>query len=180
MSGSSPESGEFAAKNRMGLGFAFTTLPMACDSANYYREQCVLSGWEPTPEDVIYRVGFYVAETDEEAWEDVVLHRGGRERIGLSMANKAVEGAVGASGYYGRDIVTQRARLTSRGELKSQVEKGQMLLGGPDTVLEQIRTIRDELGAGILDLSMGAQMGDKTLRSIELFGEKVLPKMHEL
>ena len=43
-----------------------------------------------------------------------------------------------------------------------------------------MRRIRDELGAGILDLVVGAQLGERTLRSIELFGTKVLPRMREL
>jgi hypothetical protein len=47
-------------------------------------------------------------------------------------------------------------------------------------VLAQVRRIRDELGAGILDLVVGAQLGDRTLHSIELFGTKVLPRMREL
>jgi hypothetical protein len=43
-----------------------------------------------------------------------------------------------------------------------------------------VRRIRDELGAGVLDLVVGAQLGDRTLKSIELFGTKVLPRMREL
>jgi hypothetical protein len=46
--------------------------------------------------------------------------------------------------------------------------------------LEQVRRIRDELGAGVLDLVVGAQLGERTLRSIELFGKKVLPRLREL
>src|ERR687886_1468074 len=37
MSGSSPESGEFAARNHLPLGFAFTTVPLAREAARYYR-----------------------------------------------------------------------------------------------------------------------------------------------
>jgi hypothetical protein len=41
--------------------------------------------------------------------------------------------------------------------------------------------VRDTIGAGMLDLTLGAAtLGDRTLRSIEMFGEKVLPKMHAL
>jgi len=47
-------------------------------------------------------------------------------------------------------------------------------------VLAQVQRIRDELGAGILDLVVGAQLGERTLHSIELFGKKVLPCMREL
>src|ERR671922_1814714 len=39
MSGSSPESGELAARHRLSLGFAFTTVPLAAKAARYYREQ---------------------------------------------------------------------------------------------------------------------------------------------
>ena len=36
------------------------------------------------------------------------------------------------------------------GEVMERIEKGQILVGSPETVLEQIRRIRDMLGAGIL------------------------------
>src|SRR5919199_1887873 len=45
MSGSSPESGEFAARNRLGLGLAFTTVPLASQAAAYYREQAARADW---------------------------------------------------------------------------------------------------------------------------------------
>jgi hypothetical protein len=55
-----------------------------------------------------------------------------------------------------------------------------LLAGGPDTVLKQAKAIRDDLGAGILDLSFVPVGREKALRAIELFGTKVLPRMHEL
>ena len=39
MSGSSPESGELAARHRLHLGLAFTTVPLAREAARYYRER---------------------------------------------------------------------------------------------------------------------------------------------
>ena len=55
--------------------------------------------------------------------------------------------------------------------------------GGPDRVVEQIRRCREEIGAGVLDLSLqdpgtgdtGAMMG-----ALELFGRKVLPRIREI
>ena len=70
--------------------------------------------------------------------------------------------------------------LQSRGEVMDRIEKGQLLVGSPDTVLKQIVRIRDELGAGLLDLVVASQLGDKTAQGIELFGTKVLPRMQEL
>jgi hypothetical protein len=42
-----------------------------------------------------------------------------------------------------------------------------------------VQRIRDELCAGVLDLVVGAQLGKRTLHSIELFGAKVLPRMRD-
>lgn len=178
MSGSSPESGEFAARNRVGLGFAFTTLDLATTAANYYRDQASKAGWQPAPDDIIYRVGVHVAETDDQAMEDVLAAGGKGPRTGISMANKVVESTVAGSGYYGRDKDTQRGRLEGRA-LDERIETGQLLVGSPDTVVSQIKRIRDQLGAGILDLTLAVQLGDKTMRSIELLGTKVLPQIRE-
>jgi alkanesulfonate monooxygenase SsuD/methylene tetrahydromethanopterin reductase-like flavin-dependent oxidoreductase (luciferase family) len=176
MSGSSPEAGEFAAHNRIGLGFAFTTVPLAKKAVEYYRQQAREAGWEPRPEDVIYRAAFHVAETDEQAFADMSTLP---PRISLTNQNVAISEAVIDSGYYGADVGDQRQRNRTR-ELTERIELGQVIVGGPETALAQVRRIRDELGAGILDLVVGVQLGERTLRSIELFGTKVLPRMREL
>jgi alkanesulfonate monooxygenase SsuD/methylene tetrahydromethanopterin reductase-like flavin-dependent oxidoreductase (luciferase family) len=176
MSGSSPEAGEFAARNQIGLGFAFTTVPLARKAVQHYRERARASGWEPTPDNVIYRAMFHVADTDEQAFADMSTLP---PRVNFADQNAAIRDAVLESGYYGTDVAGQRQR-NARRELAERIELGQVIVGGPDTVLGQVRRIRDELGAGILDLVVGVQLGEKTMRSIELFGSKVLPRMREL
>jgi hypothetical protein len=47
-------------------------------------------------------------------------------------------------------------------------------------VLNQICTIRESLGCGILDLIFQPVGRDKTLKAIELFGTQVLPRMRDL
>ena len=178
MSGSSPESGEFAARNKIGLGFAFTTVPLAAKAADFYREKAAEFGWTPTPDNFIYRLAMHVADTDEQALTDVTP-AGGAQRSGVSLANRAVESAVADRGYYGRDKAEQRARLLPRA-LQERIDLGQILLGSPETVLKQIHRIRDALGAGILDLNPAAPDREATLKSIELFGEKVLPRIKDL
>lgn len=176
MSGSSPEAGEFAARNHIGIGFAFTTVPLARKAVQHYRDRARAAGWEPSPDNVIYRAMFHVAETDEQAFADMSTLP---PRVNFADQNAAISEAVMDSGYYGTDLVGQRQR-NSRRELAERIELGQVIVGGPDTVLAQVRQIRDELGAGILDLVVGVQLGEKTMRSIELFGSKVLPRMREL
>jgi alkanesulfonate monooxygenase SsuD/methylene tetrahydromethanopterin reductase-like flavin-dependent oxidoreductase (luciferase family) len=176
MSGSSPEAGEFAAKNRIGVGFAFTTVPLARTAVAHYRACAHDAGWEPEADDVIYRAMFHVADSDDAAFADMSTLP---PRISLADQNRAVAEGVAQSGYYGADATAQRQR-TSRRELADRIDLGQVIVGGPDTVLAQARRIRDELGAGILDLVVGAQLGERTLKSIELFGRKVLPRLREL
>jgi alkanesulfonate monooxygenase SsuD/methylene tetrahydromethanopterin reductase-like flavin-dependent oxidoreductase (luciferase family) len=177
MSGSSPESGEFAARAHVGLGFAVTTIPLATKAAVYYREQARLAGWEPAPSDIIYRLGMHIADTDEQAASDLTS---GPARGSFSISNRALEGAVATTGYYGRDFDAQRNRVQRPQSVKEGIELGQILLGGPETVLRQIERIRDEIGAGILDIVMIPQPNDKAVRSLELFGTKVLPRLHEM
>jgi alkanesulfonate monooxygenase SsuD/methylene tetrahydromethanopterin reductase-like flavin-dependent oxidoreductase (luciferase family) len=176
MSGSSPEAGEYAARNRFGLGFAFTTVPLATVAATHYRAEAERAGWQPTPDDVLYRIGFYCADTDEEAFNEMSA---APRRVSQAESNVAIDTAMRQTGYYGREAGSQRARLAPR-DLAERIEVGQLLVGCPDTILKQVRRIRDTLGAGILDLTLPVQLGAKTTRSIELFGTKVLPRMREL
>jgi len=173
MSGSSPEAGEYAAKNRIGLGFAFTTVPMAKTAVRHFRAQARLAGWEPAPDDVMYRVAFHVAPSDDEAFADMSAQP---PRVSLTNSNAAITAAVAETDYYGRDFETQSSRNATR-DLRDRIEQGQILVGSPDTVVQQIRRIRDELGCGILDCVLAVQLGDKSLRSIELFGTRVLPQI---
>jgi alkanesulfonate monooxygenase SsuD/methylene tetrahydromethanopterin reductase-like flavin-dependent oxidoreductase (luciferase family) len=55
--------------------------------------------------------------------------------------------------------------------------------GGPDQVVEQLRRCREEVGAGVVDLSLqdpGAGDVDGMMRALELFGKKVLPLIREI
>ena len=181
MSGSSPESGEFAARNRVGLGFAVTTLPLASKASRHYRNEAEKAGWSPTGDQIIYRVTCHVAETDEQAMED--LAEATRVRSGgssLALSHRTDEVIAGA-GYYGRDE-DQRTRVPRafQGDLPSRIENGQILIGSPETVARQIRHIHAETGAGVLDLIPGPPHGDKALKSIELIGTKLMPLVREL
>ena len=180
MSGSTPESGKFAAENRFGLGFAVTTVPAAKKAADYWRAQAVTFGWQPTPDHLIYRLGFHVADSDEQAFDDLKAMAGRRPLANISLMNRAVADAVADSNYFGAKQHMEHERRATAYDLKERIALGQVIVGGPDTVLSQIEHIKAELDPGILDLTVVAQLGDKTMRSIELMGTKVLPRMHEL
>lgn len=65
--GTSRESCEFAARHQIGLGVSFAPFEVMRKSTRYYREQCSRHGWEPTPEQIVYRANILLSETDDEA-----------------------------------------------------------------------------------------------------------------
>ena len=167
-----------AARNRIGLGLAFTTVPLASQAAKLYREEADKLGWQPSTDQVLYRMGFHVAETDEQAMTDMVESGAAKPNVGLTMANKAVLAGAMSSGYFGKAAEEQKERVAPR-DATERVEKGQILLGSPETVWKQICRVRDEVGAGVLDLFPIVPIADRTRRSIELFGAKLLSRLHE-
>jgi alkanesulfonate monooxygenase SsuD/methylene tetrahydromethanopterin reductase-like flavin-dependent oxidoreductase (luciferase family) len=177
MSGSSPESGQYAAENHVGIGFAVTTLPLASKAIAHYRDHAHKTGWEPKPDDIIYRCGLHLAESDEQANADLTS---GPARGRFSISNPALESAVAGTSYYGRDFEAQRNRVARLPTLKDAVEQGQILFGGPESVFAQIMKIRDIIGAGILDLVLITQEDGKAQKAIELFASKVLPRLHDM
>lgn len=180
MSGSSPESGEWAARNRIGLGFAVTNIPLAKRAAQHYREQAALAGWEPAPDDLLYRVTIHVADTDEEAIADIEASNPAASMRLSRLVDPKVMRAIADAGYLGRDAANQAARVLTSRTLPERIELGEILVGTPESVFAQIRSIKDELGAGILDLSFHPAGREKSLRAIELFATKVLPRIRDL
>ncbi|HYB31424.1 MAG TPA: LLM class flavin-dependent oxidoreductase [Solirubrobacteraceae bacterium] len=183
MSISSPEAAEFAAAKRISGGLAVTTLDRARESVRVYREAAGAHGWEPAPEQLLYRIAVHVAESDALAREDWAPFAGAHGHAGglrLSTGNPAADEAAARAGYYGRDTPRQRSRLHAGGDIDERIESAQLMLGSPETVLGQVDRLRGELGVGILELIFIAPRPDAARRSLELFGTRVLPRMREL
>src|SRR6266436_201396 len=76
--GTSRESCELAARHHLGLGVSYAPLDVVARAARYYRDACAQYGWQPAPEQIIYRANILLAETDEEARELLEGQRGAR------------------------------------------------------------------------------------------------------
>jgi alkanesulfonate monooxygenase SsuD/methylene tetrahydromethanopterin reductase-like flavin-dependent oxidoreductase (luciferase family) len=100
-------------------------------------------------------------------------------RAGFATSNRALDDTAASLGYYGRDVENQRGRLVPH-DLNERMALGQLLAGSPESVVSQIRALREEVGCGILDLIFQPVGRDKTLKAIELFGRDVLPRIREL
>lgn len=169
--GTSRESCEFAARHHLGCGVSYGPFEVMGKATRYYREQCARHGWQPAPEQIIYRANMCLAETDEEAQASL---RTQPQQAPFSMR-------AGISDAF--------MRLDARniaGEARAPIRSSALpttFIGGPDTVVEQVRRCRDEVGAGVLDLSLQPPgWGDPELlmRSLELFGTKVLPRIRDI
>jgi alkanesulfonate monooxygenase SsuD/methylene tetrahydromethanopterin reductase-like flavin-dependent oxidoreductase (luciferase family) len=169
--GTSREACEFAARHHLGCGVSYGPFPVMGRATRYYREQCARHGWTPTPEQIIYRANMLVADTDEEA----------RELLAKQPTHAPFSMRAGV-----RDALMKLDSRNIAGEARSPVVTGALpttFIGSPDTVVEQVRRCRDEIGAGVLDLSLvppGSGDPDLLMRSLELFGKKVLPRIRDI
>ncbi len=170
--GTSAEAGEFAARHHIGLGLSYGSFELMGRSAGFYRERCASYGWRPGPDDIIYRANMILGESDEAA-EEALARRDRRApfpvREGLRDALLAADTT--------RNIAGERRPANVGGVLPIS------FCGGPDRVVEQIRRCREEIGAGVLDLSLqdpGAGGVEAMMRGLELFGKKVLPRIRDI
>lgn len=103
----------------------------------------------------------YVAETDEQAREE------------LWPGYKAIHDRIGGERGWGP---------TSKDRFIDEVENGSTYAGSPETVAKKVATTVKALGADRFDLkySAGTTSHEKMMKSIELYGTKVIPMVREL
>jgi alkanesulfonate monooxygenase SsuD/methylene tetrahydromethanopterin reductase-like flavin-dependent oxidoreductase (luciferase family) len=184
ISGSSRESAEFAARRRIGLGLAFTNLPAAKPAAQYYFQQAAEQGWQPEPDQVIYgHLPVYLGDTDEEAFLKARPRVEANHLVpGMMKANRLVAEA-GFFGPRNPELLRRFQTMGSHGPLtlEQQLEMGTLLCGSPDTVVGQLRHLREELGAGVISLNFETGSSEEeTQATMRRFAKDVLPAMHEL
>jgi alkanesulfonate monooxygenase SsuD/methylene tetrahydromethanopterin reductase-like flavin-dependent oxidoreductase (luciferase family) len=169
--GTSKESCAFAARHRLGCGVSYGTFESMTRATRYYRDECARHGWEPAPEQILYRANMLVADTDAEAHALLDKQsrqapfplRGGVRDALLTLDSRNIAGTA-------RPAIVNAALPTT-------------FIGGPDTIVEQVRRCRDEIGAGVIDLSLtppGTSDMGLLMRSLELFGTKVLPRIRDI
>jgi alkanesulfonate monooxygenase SsuD/methylene tetrahydromethanopterin reductase-like flavin-dependent oxidoreductase (luciferase family) len=103
----------------------------------------------------------HIAETDEQAREE--LWPSWRE-----MRNR-----IGAERGWGP---------TSRPEYEHEISVGSLYVGAPETVARKIASAAGALGVTRFDMkySAGTLSHEKLMRSIELYGREVIPRVREL
>ncbi len=103
----------------------------------------------------------YVAESDEQAREELWPdYKRMRDRIGAERGWPPMQ----------------------RGEFDSEAAAGSLYVGSPDTVARKIASTAKALGISRFDMkySAGALSHEKLMRSISLYGSKVIPLVREI
>jgi alkanesulfonate monooxygenase SsuD/methylene tetrahydromethanopterin reductase-like flavin-dependent oxidoreductase (luciferase family) len=135
-------------------------------ATGYYRDQCARHGWAPDPDQIIFRANIILAETDAAAQRALEAYPARPPfALGSGVADALLE-------LDSRNIAGQARPASINRALPIN------FVGGPDTVVAQIRECREKTGAGVIDLGFqtpGSSDPDALLGTLEMFGEKVLP-----
>ena len=165
-SGNSPDSVSFAAQHKFPIAIGFHDTAATSKLTSQFRDEAQAAGWEPGPDDILYRAWIAVGESDAHAEEirEQFLPRG------VDAPPEAVPGP-NPDGHR-RSGAGPRAGGGGFGNMQ--------FCGSPATVIEQIRAFHEATGTGILDLSFGRAKQEMTLGAIRRYGEQVLPAIRDL
>jgi alkanesulfonate monooxygenase SsuD/methylene tetrahydromethanopterin reductase-like flavin-dependent oxidoreductase (luciferase family) len=169
--GTSREVGEFAARNRIGLGVSYGPFEVMGKVTSYYREQCARYGWQPERDQIIFRANIVLTETDAQAQRAMEAYPA---RAPFSLAEGVASALLQLDT---RNIAGQPRPASINRALPIN------FFGGPDTVVDQFRRCREVIGAGVIDLGFntpGTTDPGALMDTLDLFGRKVLPRIRAI
>ena len=145
-------------------------------------------GFKPGPEHFAYLLRAFVADTDEKAqeigqaymWTMNHRNRGPREhtdppgyqsRQAVKVKMQAPTGSVAGSGGLGVGMTYEQLQGINN-----------IIVGSPETVTRKLANVMERLSPGYLLIygNEGDMAHKDVMRSIELFGQEVIPALHEI
>ena len=187
MSASNPESARFAARHRAMMGMVMLTdFDLAKNAINIYRETARETGWEPGPEHILIGTHTCVADTFEEAKKQLGAGLEYFYHVLFGGPRTAQRLVIQKTRFYSdeemRKVLADRLATLRSTSIEERVEKGMVLCGTPDMVVEQIRTLKNKLGHGVMNINMkiGNIPNDVVTRSMTLWRDHVAPHVRDL
>ncbi|MGK9052974.1 LLM class flavin-dependent oxidoreductase [Xaviernesmea oryzae] len=182
MSASNEESAEFVAKMRAIMGITLIQdLGAARKAIEHFKNVARGYGWEPTPDDILVGQQICIADTDEEAREHMAAAQTYFHQTLMRPQRSAQQLVLQQSRYYtgsdvGENFQKRLATLRNR-TVDEQIEAGSIICGSPESVVKQITRLNQELGCGLLNLTIkvGNMPGSVVRRGMELFRDRVAP-----
>jgi alkanesulfonate monooxygenase SsuD/methylene tetrahydromethanopterin reductase-like flavin-dependent oxidoreductase (luciferase family) len=179
-SGNSPESCVFAARNHHGLAMSFIPPHLVARAVELYRNEAANAGWDPRPEQIIYRCFAAIVPTEAD-----LPSAPPRQQLDVERDPNAAPKGFGPLSWLENE--RSAAEQAAKGIVDNSANGGQgfglgsmQFRGTPDMLVEQIRAFHDQTGVGVLDFIFQAPGPDGLARSIRLFGEQVLPRVRDI
>jgi alkanesulfonate monooxygenase SsuD/methylene tetrahydromethanopterin reductase-like flavin-dependent oxidoreductase (luciferase family) len=174
---------QYAASHHLGLAVAYAPVDQMARVTDKYYQWCQEAGWQPTPDQVVYRASILLAETDRQAAHrlEALKARGLGER-GIDLRSSVTQAVFAARD--GKEFDPRHrngaAGGVSGGRQVGQAGRGLLtLIGGPETIVKQLQAFHDQCGVGVVDLGFQQTGTDhrEVMQEIELFGREVLPRI---
>jgi alkanesulfonate monooxygenase SsuD/methylene tetrahydromethanopterin reductase-like flavin-dependent oxidoreductase (luciferase family) len=153
---------------------------VAQDLFRRYREYAAADGWEPGPEKFAFMICCHVNETEELAQE-----AGKAFMWRMNYPLRGPKEYWSPPGYMSRAgaAAVARRRPTPLNEMSYEELQSRyhLVVGNPDSVIRQLRHIKDTLGVGslLLEAQGGRLSHQDTMTSLELMGREVIPALKD-
>ncbi len=175
---------EAAAKRRYTFMQVFSPRAALARAAKAYYEAAEKFGYQADPRQIAAMVQLYVAETDKQARREAEPHIMWYFRNGL----KTPVYHLTPPGYMSRRSFEHVLKSGSHGAVdmwemswKQLTDEKWIVVGSPETVIESLEELTDELGAGRLVFSceQGSMPKWMALKNMEILAEQVIPHFRE-
>ena len=176
----SQETVDVATDFRAGYSIVFTPIEQQLKAMANFREAAESKGWTVQPDDTIFTVICYVADTDEEALREARPHI---EKF-FSWMHRVPNQFLSPPGYVSRGEFLRRAQSAAlsdgtRATWDDMVSIGRIICGSPDTVADTLSHWAQE--AQCSRMLMVLQHGDmpewKAVKNMHMFAKEVIPRV---
>jgi alkanesulfonate monooxygenase SsuD/methylene tetrahydromethanopterin reductase-like flavin-dependent oxidoreductase (luciferase family) len=187
LSASNEESAEFVGEHRAMLGMGLVAdLDSAARTIETYRRVARAHDFDPSPDDIVIMQQAVIADSDEEA--RALMQPALKYFHGILMRPQAEAQRIVLQKTRFFDTDAQRDHFVGRlntlkaRTLEDQIEAGSVLCGSPDSVVKQVKRLRQRLGAShiILNMKIGNIADSAVKRGMDLFRDKVHPQVAAL
>jgi alkanesulfonate monooxygenase SsuD/methylene tetrahydromethanopterin reductase-like flavin-dependent oxidoreductase (luciferase family) len=145
------------------LGVSFYPVHIVAQMTSHYKQECAKHGWEPTPDQLLYRAFIAVGEDDKEA---------------AAFQAKFFVGDPTGDLFRGRGAAVPPPTQTQAGFGLGELR----FCGGPNTVVRQISDFHAATGVGAIDVAFGGAglTLQESMKSMRLFATEVLPRIRHI
>jgi alkanesulfonate monooxygenase SsuD/methylene tetrahydromethanopterin reductase-like flavin-dependent oxidoreductase (luciferase family) len=171
----------YAAAHRLGLAVSYDSVDQVSQITRKYRQWCQEAGWQPTPDQIVYRASILLAETDRQAENHLQrLKASGLGERGMNLRSSVTRAVMAAREGRELDLRDPDGRAAAPPESRAR-RQPITFVGSPDTIVQQLKLFHDRCGTGVVDLGFQESgiSHREVMTEIELFGREVLPRIKE-